>query len=380
MEFALSPEQEMFRKSARAFALEELEPIAERLDKNHEFPIGALKKLGKLGYLGMTVPEDYGGSGADAVSYAIVMEELSRSCASTSTAVSVQNSLCNNLIVTFANEAQKKKYLPALASGEKIGAFALTEPESGSDAGSLKTGAVPKGDSFILNGAKRFITNAAFADIFLVFTSTDPKSGNKGVTCFLVEKGTKGFTVGKEEDKMGIHGTSTCELFFENCVLPKENIIGELNRGFRVAMVTLDAGRIGIAAQALGIAQAALDEALKYSRERKTFGKLISEHQAIQFMLADMRVKVEAARLLVYRSAWEKDAGLDYVADSSIAKLYASEIASEVADTAVQIHGGYGFIRDYKVERLYRDARITRLYEGTSEIQKLIISRDMLKA
>lgn len=380
MEFALSPEQEMFRKSARAFALEELEPIAERLDKNHEFPIEALKKLGKLGYLGMTVPEDYGGSGADVVSYAIVMEELSRSCASTSTAVSVQNSLCNNLIVTFANEAQKKKYLPALASGEKIGAFALTEPESGSDAGSLKTSAIPKGDSFILNGAKRFITNAAFADIFLVFTATEPKAGNKGVTCFLVEKGTKGFTVGKEEDKMGIHGTSTCELFFENCVLPKENIIGELNRGFRVAMVTLDAGRIGIAAQALGIAQAALDEALKYSRERKTFGKPISEHQAIQFMLADMRVKVEAARLLVYRSAWKKDAGLDYVADSSIAKLYASEIASEVADTAVQIHGGYGFIRDYKVERLYRDARITRLYEGTSEIQKLIISRDMLKA
>jgi len=380
MEFALSPEQEMFRKSARAFALEELEPIAERLDKNHEFPIEALKKLGKLGYLGMTVPEDYGGSGADVVSYAIVMEELSRSCASTSTAVSVQNSLCNNLIVSFANEAQKKKYLPALAAGAKIGAFALTEPESGSDAGSLKTSAVAKGDSFLLNGTKRFITNAAFADIFLVFTATDPKAGNKGVTCFLVEKGTKGFTVGKEEDKMGIHGTSTCELFFENCVLPQENIIGELNRGFRVAMVTLDAGRIGIAAQALGIAQAALDEALKYSRERKTFGKPISEHQAIQFMLADMRVKVEAARLLVYRSAWKKDAGLDYVADSSIAKLYASEIASEVADMAVQIHGGYGFIRDYKVERLYRDARITRLYEGTSEIQKLIISRDMLKA
>ncbi len=379
MDFSLSPEQEMFRKSARAFALEELEPIAEKLDKNHEFPIDALKKLGKLGYLGMTVPEAYGGSGADAVSYAIVMEEISRSCASTSTALSVQNSLCNNLIVTFANEAQKKKYLPALANGEKMGAFGLTEPESGSDAGSLKTSAITKGDTFVLNGAKRFITNAAFADIFLIFTSTDPKAGNKGVTCFLVEKGTKGFTVGKEEDKLGIHGTSTCELFFENCVVPKENLIGEFNRGFKVAMVTLDAGRIGIAAQALGIAQAALDEALKYSRERKTFGKPICEHQAIQFMLAEMRVKVEAARLLVYRSAWKKDAGLDYAADSSVAKLYASEIASEVADTAVQIHGGYGFIRDYKVERLYRDARITRLYEGTSEIQKLVISRDMLK-
>jgi butyryl-CoA dehydrogenase len=380
MDFALSPEQEMFRKSARAFALEELEPIAERLDKNHEFPIAALKKLGQLGYLGMTVPEQYGGSGADAVSYAIVMEEISRSCASTSTAVSVQNSLCNNLIVTFANEAQKKEYLPALATGEKIGAFALTEPESGSDAGSLKTTAVAKSDAFVLNGTKRFITNAAFADIFLVFASTDPKAGNKGVTCFLMEKGARGFTVGNEEDKMGIHGTSTCELFFENCLVPGENLIGDLHRGFKIAMVTLDAGRIGIAAQALGIAQAALDEALKYSRERKTFGKPICEHQAIQFALADMRVKVEAARLLTYRSAWKKDAGLDYAADSSIAKLYAAEIASEVADMAVQIHGGYGFIRDYKVERLYRDARITRLYEGTSEIQKLVISRDMLKA
>jgi butyryl-CoA dehydrogenase len=379
MDFSLSPEQEMFRKSARAFALEELEPIAERLDKHHEFPIEALKKLGKLGYLGMTVPESYSGSGADALSYAIVMEEISRSCASTSTALSVQNSLCNNLIVTFANEAQKKKYLPSLATGEKIGAFGLTEPESGSDAGSLKTSALAKGETYVLNGAKRFITNAAFADIFLIFTSTDPKAGNKGVTCFLVEKGTKGFTVGKEEDKLGIHGTSTCELFFENCVVPKENLIGEFNRGFKVAMVTLDAGRIGIAAQALGIAQAALDEALKYSRERKTFGKPICEHQAIQFMLADMRVKVDAARLLVYRAAWKKDAGLDYATDSSVAKLYASEIASEVADAAVQIHGGYGFIRDYKVERLYRDARITRLYEGTSEIQKLVISRDMLK-
>jgi butyryl-CoA dehydrogenase len=380
MDFSLSPEQEMFRKSARAFALEELEPIAERLDKHHEFPLDALKKMGQLGYLGMTVPETYGGSGADTVSYAIVMEELSRSCASTSTAVSVQNSLCNNLIVTFGNETQKQKYLPALANGAKIGAFALTEPESGSDAGSLKTGAIAQSNAFVLNGTKRFITNAAFADLFLVFASTDPKAGNKGVTCFLVEKGTTGFTIGEEEDKMGIKGTSTCELFFENCLVPKENLIGELNRGFKVAMVTLDAGRIGIAAQALGIAQAALDEALKYSQERKTFGKLLCEHQAIQFLLAEMRVKVEAARLLTYRAAWKKDAGLDYATDSAIAKLYAAEIASEVADGALQIHGGYGFIRDYKVERLYRDARITRLYEGTSEIQKLVISRDLLKA
>ncbi len=379
MDFTLTPEQELFRKSAREFALKELEPIATDLDREHRVPLDILKKLGSLGYLGMTVPEEYGGIGADMLSYVLVMEELSRSCASTSTAFSVQNSLCNSLLVEFGSEAQKRKYLPDLAAGRKFGAFALTEPESGSDAAGMKTTAVAKGDSFVLNGTKRFITSAGFADIFLVFALTDPAAGNRGVSCFLVERDTPGFTVGKEEDKLGIRGTSTCELFFEDCRVPKENLVGELNRGFKVAMLTLDAGRIAIAAQAVGIAQAALDEAIKYSKERKAFGKLLAEFQAIQFKLADMKAKVEAARLLTYKAAWKKDHKLDYIMDASIAKLYAAEIASEVADDALQIHGGYGYIRDYKVERLYRDARITRIYEGTSEIQKLIIARELLK-
>ncbi|MCS6936845.1 MAG: acyl-CoA dehydrogenase [Candidatus Bipolaricaulota bacterium] len=379
MNFTLTPEQELFRKSAREFALKELEPIAADLDREHRVALDVLKKLGSLGYLGMTVPEEYGGIGADMLSYILVMEELSRSCASTSTAVTVQNSLCNTLLVEFGSETQKRKYLPELATGKKFGAFALTEPESGSDAAGMKTTAVPKGDSFILNGTKRFITSAGFADIFLVFALTDPSAGNRGVSCFLVERHTPGFTVGKEEDKMGIRGSSTCELFFENCRVPRENLIGELNRGFKVAMVTLDSGRIGVAAQALGIAQAALDEAIQYAKERKAFGKPLAEFQAIQFKLAEMKTKVEAARLLVYKAAWKKDHKLDYIMDASIAKLYASEIASEVADEAVQIFGGYGYIRDYKVERLYRDARITRIYEGTSEIQKLVIARELLK-
>jgi butyryl-CoA dehydrogenase len=379
MDFSLTPEQELFRKSAREFALKELEPIAAEIDRAHRVPLEILKKLGELGYLGMTVPEEYGGIGADMLSYVVVMEELSRSCASTSTAFSVQNSLCNTLLVEFGSEAQKRKYLPDLAAGKRFGAFALTEPESGSDAAGMKTTAVVKGDYFVLNGSKRFITSAGFADIFLIFALTDPAAGNRGVSCFIVERGTPGFTVGREEDKLGIRGTSTCELFFEDCKVPKENLVGDLNRGFKVAMITLDSGRIAVAAQAVGIAQAALDEALKYSKERKAFGKFLSEFQAIQFMLAEMKTQVEAARLLTYKAAWKKDHKLDYIMDSSIAKLYAAEIASEVTDKALQIHGGYGYIRDYKVERLYRDARITRIYEGTSEIQKLIIARELLK-
>lgn len=379
MDFTLTPEQELFRKSAREFALKELEPIAAEIDREHRVPFEALKKLAELGYMGMTVPEEYGGIGADMLSYIVVMEELSRSCASTSTAFSVQNSLCNTPLVEFGTEEQKRTYLPDLAAGKRFGAFALTEPESGSDAAGMKTTAVAKGNYFVLNGSKRFITNAGFADIFLVFALTDPAAGNRGVSCFIVERGTPGFTVGKEEDKLGIRGTSTCELFFEDCRVPKENLLGELNRGFKVAMITLDAGRIAIAAQAVGIAQAALDEAIKYSKERKAFGKFLCEFQDIQFKLAEMKAKVEAARLLTYKAAWKKDHKLDYIMDSSIAKLYAAEIASEVVDVALQIHGGYGYIRDYKVERLYRDVRITRIYEGTSEIQKLIIARELLK-
>jgi butyryl-CoA dehydrogenase len=307
------------------------------------------------------------------------MEELSRACASTSTAVSVQNSLVEYPIVEFGTEAQKEKFLPKLATGEWMGAFGLTEPESGSDAAGMKTTAVRDGDVYVLSGAKRFITNAAFAHVFIIFAVTDPEAGNRGVSCFLVERDTPGFTVGGEEDKMGIRGTSTCELFFEDCRVPAENLLGEENKGFKVAMLTLDSGRIGIAAQALGIAQAALDEALKYAQERIAFGKPLAAFQSIQFKLAEMKTKIEAARLLTYQAAWKKDQGEDYILESSLAKLYAGEIASEVADEAVQIHGGYGYIRDYKVERLYRDARITRIYEGTSEIQKLIIARQLLR-
>lgn len=378
MDFSLNEEQELFRRTARDFAEKELEPQARELDEKHQFPLATLKKLGELGYLGMVVPEEYGGIGADTVSYAIVMEELSRACASTSTAVSVQNSLVEYPIVQFGSESLKRAYLPNLASGAWMGAFALTEPEAGSDPGTMKTLAVKKGSAYILNGVKRFITNAAFAHVFIVFASTDPQAGNRGVSCFIVERDTPGFTVGKEEDKMGIRGTSTCELFFEDCRVPEANLLGELHRGFKVAMVTLDCGRIGIAAQALGIAQAALDEAVRYANERKAFGRLLADFQSIQFKLADMKVMVEAARLLTYQAAWKKDQGLDYILESSLAKLYAAEIASQVADEAVQIHGGYGYIRDYKVERLYRDARITRLYEGTSEIQKLVIARQLL--
>jgi len=378
MEFALNEEQELFRRSSRDFATKELEPLAQELDEKHIFPIENLKKLGQLGYLGMTVPEAYSGIEAGALNYTIVMEELSRGCASTSTAVSVQYSLVNDIFVRFANEDQKQKYLTKLATGEYIGAFGLSEAESGSDAGGMKTIARQEGDSYVLNGAKMWITNAAFADIFMVFASTSPDAGNRGVSCFIVEKETPGFSVGKEEDKLGIRGTSTCELHFSECKIPAANLVGDLDKGFKIALNTLNGGRIGIAAQALGIAQAALDAGLDYSFERKAFGKPIADLQAIQFKLAEMKTKVDAARLLTYRAAWLKDAGQDYIQESSMAKLYASEISSEVADQAIQIHGGYGYVREYKVERLYRDARITRIYEGTSEIQKLVIARQMM--
>lgn len=378
MDFGLTPEQELFRKSAREFALAELEPMAEILDKEHRPATENLKKLGELGYLGMSVSEEYGGIGADTISYALVMEELSRSCASTSTSVSVQNSLVNDVFNKFADEEQKQKYLPKLATGEYIGAFALSEPESGSDAGAMKTTATLDGDEYILKGSKMWITNAGFADVFIVTATTDAAAKHRGVSAFIVEKGTPGFTIGKEEDKLGIRGTSTCEINFDNCRIPVSNRINDEGMGFKIAMVTLNGGRIGIAAQALGIAQAAMDEAVKYSQEREAFGQTISNFQSIQFKLADMKAQIEGARLLVYKSAWKKDVGQDYSTDSAIAKLIAGELASQVADQALQIHGGYGYIRDYKVERLYRDARITRIYEGTSEIQKLVISRSML--
>lgn len=379
MDLVLTEEQELVRRTVREFAKKEIEPMAKQIDETGEPPLELLKKLGHLGYLGMSVPETYGGSGTDVISYVIVMEELSRACASTSTAVSVQNSLVNDPIVLFGSETQKRKYLPQLAVGKAFGAFGLTEPEAGSDPGAMKTTAVREGNHYRLNGTKRFITNAAFADVFIVFASTNPAAGNKGVSCFIIERGTPGFVIGSEEDKLGIRGTSTCELIFEDCKVPTENLLGDENQGFKIAMITLDGGRIGIAAQAVGIAQAALDEALKYAQERKAFGRTIADFQAIQFKLADMATLLDAARLLVYKSAWKKQQKQEYILESSMAKLFASEIAQKVVDEALQIHGGYGYIKDYKVERLYRDVRITRLYEGTSEIQRLIIARSLLR-
>lgn len=378
MDFSLTEEQELFRRTARDFARSELEPQAQELDIHHKFPLKSLKKLGELGYLGILVPEEYGGIGGDMMSYVLVMEELSKACASTSTAVSVQNSLVEVPIVEFGTEAQRQRYLPKLATGEWMGAFALSEPESGSDAASMKTVAARDGDHYVLNGTKMWITNAGFAQLFLVFAATDPKARHRGIGCFMVERDAPGLAVGEEEDKLGIRGTSTCELHLEDCRVPTEQRLGEEGQGFKIAMITLDSGRIGIAAQALGIAAAALDEATSYAKERQAFGREIAQFQAIQFKLAEMKTKVEAARWLTYNAAWRKDQGLDYITESSLAKLYAAEIASEVADEAVQIHGGYGYVRDYKVERLYRDARITRIYEGTSEIQKLVIARQIL--
>lgn len=378
MDFSLTPEQELLKKSAKEFAKKELEPLAATLDKEHRFPLENLKKLGELGYLGMGVPERYGGIGADALSYALVMEALSYACASTATSVSVQNSLVNDILVKFGNEEQKQTYLTQLATGAQIGAFALSEPESGSDAGALRTTATLSGKHYALNGSKMWITNAGFADVFMVLASTDPQSKHRGISCFIVPKDTPGFSVGKEEDKLGIRGTSTCEIHFSKARVPITNLVGEEGMGFKIAMATLNSGRIGIAAQALGIAQAAFDEALNYAQDREAFGQKISQFQSIQFKLAEMKARIAGARLLVYKAAWKKDTGQGYATDSAIAKLVASELASEVADQALQIHGGYGYIRDYKVERLYRDARITRIYEGTSEIQKLVIARSLL--
>lgn len=378
MDFALSEDQELFRRTARDFARDELEDQAHELDQQHKVPIESLKKLGELGYMGIMVPEAYGGIESDTMSYALVMEELSKACASTSTAVSVQNSLVEAPILDHGSEDQKQTYLPKLATGEWMGAFALSEPESGSDAGAMKATAAKDGDHYVLNGSKMWISNAAFADVFVVLASTDPDAGNKGVSAFIVEKDTPGFSIGEEEDKLGIRGTSTCEIHFDDARVPADNLLGAEGRGFRIALETLNGGRVGIAAQALGIAEAAFEEATNYAKERKAFGTEIANFQGIQFKLAEMKTQIESARWLLYNAAWRKDQGLDYITESALAKLHAAEIASDVADQAVQIHGGYGYVTDYKVERLYRDARITRIYEGTSEIQKLVVARQIL--
>ena len=379
MNFNLSEEHLMIRDAARDFAQTELLPGVIERDEKQEFPAVQIKKLGELGFMGMMVSPENGGSGMDTMSYVLAMEELSKIDASASVVVSVNNSLVCWGLETFGSAEQKAKYLPRLASGEIIGSFCLSEPEAGSDATSQATTAVDMGDHYLLNGTKNWITNGGTCEIALVIAQTDREKGHRGINALIVEKGMEGFVVGKKEDKLGIRGSDTHTLLFNDVKVPKENRIGEDGFGFKFAMKTLSGGRIGIAAQALGIAQGALDLALNYSKERTTFGKPIHEHQAIAFKLADMEMKIEQARLLVYKAAWLKDQGMPYDKESAMAKLAASEAAMWVSTEAVQVHGGYGFVKEYHVERLMRDAKITQIYEGTSEIQRIVISRDMIK-
>lgn len=379
MNFNLSEEHLMIRDAARDFAQTELLPGVIERDDKQEFPHEQIKKLGELGFMGMMVSPENGGSGMDTLSYVLAMEELSKIDASASVVVSVNNSLVCWGLETFGNEEQKAKYLPRLASGEIIGAFCLSEPEAGSDATSQSTTAIDMGDHYLLNGTKNWITNGRTCEVALVIAQTDREKGHRGINVLIVEKGMEGFVVGKKEDKLGIRGSDTHTLLFNDVKVPKENRIGEDGFGFKFAMKTLSGGRIGIAAQALGIAQGALDLALAYSKERTTFGKPIHDHQAIAFKLADMEMKVEQARMLVYKAAWLKDQGMPYDKESAMAKLAASEAAMWVSTEAVQVHGGYGFVKEYHVERLMRDAKITQIYEGTSEIQRIVISRDMIK-
>ena len=379
MDFTLTEEHMMIRDAARDFAQTELLPGVIERDENQKFPAEQIKKLADLGFMGMMVDPKYGGAGMDTISYVLAMEELSKVDASTSVVVSVNNSLVCWGIETFGTEAQKEKYLKPLASGEIIGAFCLSEPEAGSDATSQKTTAIDMGDHYLLNGTKNWITNGASASVYLVIAQTDVEKGHKGINALIVEKDMDGFQLGPKENKLGIRGSDTHSLMFTDVKVPKENRIGEDGFGFKFAMKTLSGGRIGIAAQALGIASGAYELALQYSKERKAFGKQISNHQAISFKLADMATEIDAARLLCLRSAWLKDMGLNYDKEGAMAKVFASETAMKTTTEAVQIHGGYGFVKEYHVERLMRDAKITQIYEGTSEIQRIVISRSILR-
>ena len=379
MHFKFSEEQLMIRDAARDFANTELKPGVIDRDENQKFPLEQIKKLGELGFLGMMVDPKYNGSGLDTISYVLAMEELSKIDASASVVVSVNNSLVCFGLEKFGSEEQKKKYLKPLASGEKIGAFCLSEPEAGSDATSQQTSAIDMGDHYLLNGTKNWITNGSSASTYLVIAQTNAAKRHQGINALIVERGMPGFTVGPKENKLGIRGSDTHSLMFTDVKVPKENRIGEEGFGFKFAMKTLEGGRIGIASQALGIASGAYELALNYSQERKAFGKTISGHQAIQFKLADMATEIEAARMLCLKAAWLKDQGVPYAQASSMAKLYASQVAMKVTVEAVQIHGGYGFVKEYHVERLMRDAKITQIYEGTSEIQRIIIAREVLK-
>ena len=380
MDLGLTEEQKLLQRTVHDFAESEVKPLARELDETGHFPRETFRKAAELGLTAVAFPEQYGGAGMDHISYGIVIEEISRVCASTGVILSVQNSLYCDPIYRFGTEDQKKRLLAPYARGEKIGCYALTEPHAGSNAAALRTKAVLKGDKYIVNGTKAWITNGGVADAAIVYTNTHPEKGEKGITALVIEKGTPGFSVGKEEKKLGISATACCELSFTDCEVPSANRIGEEGEGYKVALSTLDGGRIGIAAQATGIAQGAFEAALAYAQERQAFGHAISAFQAIQFMLADMATEIDAARLLVRKAAWKQDSGSRFSMEASIAKLFASEMATRVTHKAIQIHGGNGYSREYPVERSYRDARITEIYEGTSEIQRLVIAAWSLKS
>jgi len=379
MDFRLSKEHQMLQELYKNFAENEVKPLAAEVDEEEKFPVETVKKLARYGFMGIPFPKEYGGQGGDNLAYAMAVEELSKVCATTGVIVSAHTSLCAAPIYEFGTEEQKQKYLIPLAKGEKLGAFGLTEPNAGTDASAQQTRAVLEGDHYVLNGSKIFITNAGYADVYIIMAMTDKSKGVKGISAFIVERDFEGFSVGKKEAKMGIRGSATCELIFENCKVPKENLLGKVGQGFKIAMKTLDGGRIGIAAQALGIAQGAIDETVKYVKERKQFGRPIAKFQNTQFTLADMQTKTDASRLLVYRAARAKDNNERYSSFAAMAKLFASETAMEVTTKAVQLHGGYGYTREYPVERMMRDAKITEIYEGTSEVQKMVIAGTLLK-
>ena len=379
MHFQLDREHRLVLQMYRDFARNEVKPLAKEVDEREAFPVDTVRKMARTGFLGIPFPKEYGGAGGDNLAYTMAVEELSKVCGTTGVILSAHTSLCAAPIFEFGTEAQKQAYLVPLAEGEKLGAFGLTEPNAGTDAAGQQTTAELMGDHYLVNGSKIFITNAGYADVYIIFAMTDKAKGTKGISAFILDKDMPGFSIGKKEEKMGIRGSSTCELIFENVKVPVGNLLGQEGKGFGIAMKTLDGGRIGIAAQALGLAQGAIDETVAYTKERKQFGKAIAQFQNTQFQLADMQARTDAARLLVYRAACSKDAKLPYSVEAAMAKLFAAETAMEVTTKAVQLHGGYGYTREYPVERMMRDAKITEIYEGTSEVQRMVISASMLR-
>ena len=379
MDFNFTPQQQLMLQLMRDFAVNEVKPLAAEIDETERFPVETVQKMAKYGMLGINVPKQYGGAGADTLSYVLAIEELAKVCATTAIILSAHTSLACGPILAYGTEEQKQKYLVPLAKGEKLGAFGLTEPNAGTDSAAQQTVAVLEGDNYVLNGSKCFITNGGQADIYIIFAMTDKQKGNKGISAFIVEKDFKGFSIGKKEHKMGIRASSTTELIFEDCIVPKENLLGEVNKGFKIAMTTLDGGRIGVAAQALGIAEGAFDETIRYMKERVQFAKPISAFQGLQWMTADMKCEIESSKLLLYRAAMVKDSGKPYSMDAAMAKLRCAETAMDVTTKCVQLHGGYGYSREYPLERMMRDAKITEIYEGTSQVQKMVITGQLFK-